>query len=173
MATQTLGVCDAYMAMQPPGDTATRKGLWDAVARGCIPVVFGELGWAGTDIWWPPHRGWTQRVPLGALHSPGGVLGFLRALPRASVAAKHAALLSVRPRLLYQPGSGTAEDAGRVIVERLQTHFLDFHERVRVASADAEGRMRRLGAAPAIDRLICCPSMHGPRTKNRTYGFKL
>ena len=26
--------------MQPPGDTTTRKGIFDAVSVGCIPVVF-------------------------------------------------------------------------------------------------------------------------------------
>ena len=36
--------------LTPPGDTATRRGFWDALMVGCIPVVFDERS---RD--WPAH----------------------------------------------------------------------------------------------------------------------
>ena len=39
----------AVFCLQPWGDTATRKGFWDALSLGCIPVVFTDAGWNTTD----------------------------------------------------------------------------------------------------------------------------
>ncbi|KAK3248625.1 hypothetical protein CYMTET_41916 [Cymbomonas tetramitiformis] len=32
----------ATFCLQPPGDTATRKGIFDSLMVGCIPVIFDE-----------------------------------------------------------------------------------------------------------------------------------
>ena len=44
----------SHFSLQPPGDSVTRKGIFDSLAFGCVPVVFSSLstsqyGGAGSD----------------------------------------------------------------------------------------------------------------------------
>ena len=57
----------AVFCLQPWGDSATRKGFWDALLAGCINVIFDDAGWNETDAWFGDHRHWTVRVPLAEL----------------------------------------------------------------------------------------------------------
>ena len=114
----------AVFCLQPWGDSATRKGFWDAVQAGCINVVFNDAGWNETDSWFGDHREWTVRMPLTELSSARGALGFLRALPRAEVERLHAAVLNVRGRLQYAIDGGTpGGDGVDVIVRQVARHF--------------------------------------------------
>lgn len=64
-ATKMEIVFEAYRSsvfcFQPPGDTVTRRGLFDALLMGCIPVVFPEIGrqyswYFGDQAGTPPVR---------------------------------------------------------------------------------------------------------------------
>ena len=109
---------DAIFCLQPHGDSATRKGLWDALSVGCINVVFHHEGWNGTDAWFGDHQEWSVALPLAAVGERGGVLELLRAIPSVQVNRLHASVLRVREKMQYSlaPRAG---DAFNTIVERV------------------------------------------------------
>ena len=122
----------AVFCLHPWGDTATRKGFWDAVAAGCVPVVFTSAGWNGTDAWFGEHTEWSVRVPLRVLEERGGLMRHLRAVPAARVRALQRRLRDVRDRVSYgglDERRGGRERAGgpgalEVILGRLREHFI-------------------------------------------------
>jgi len=115
----------AVFCLQPWGDSATRKGFWDAVLAGCINAVFGEAGWNETDAWFGDHRDFTVRVPIQELQPGGrGVLGFLRTIPADRVHKLFANVLAVRGRAHFAVHPGTpGGDAVDVVVLQLQAHL--------------------------------------------------
>ena len=116
----------AVFCLQPWGDSATRKGFWDAVLAGCINAIFDHAGYNETDAWFGDHRQWTVRIPLTELSTPGGrgALGYLRELPHSRVARLHAAVLAVRGRVQYAIDPGTpGGDGVDLIVANVAKHF--------------------------------------------------
>lgn len=114
----------SIFCLQPWGDSATRKGFWDALLAGCINVIMNDAGWNETDAWFGDHREWTLRMPLDALSNAGGVIGYLRAVPRPTVERLHAAVRSVRGRVQYAIESGTpGGDGVDTIVQNVARHF--------------------------------------------------
>eukprot|EP00908_Phaeocystis_cordata_P017518 Transcript_28868.p1 GENE.Transcript_28868~~Transcript_28868.p1 ORF type:complete len:512 (+),score=35.47 Transcript_28868:205-1740(+) len=144
----------AVFCLQPWGDTATRKGFFDALASGCVNVLFSEAGYNETDAWFGDHRQWTLRVPLEAVHK-GAVLPFLRrALDRGEASRLHANVMAARRRLQYNDrGFTQGGDAVDVIVERLLETF-------DAAQLEASERHRQEIRAP-LERFVCssefCP----------------
>ena len=141
----------AVFCLQPWGDSATRKGFWDALLAGCINVIFDDAGWNETDAWFGDHRHWTVRVPLAELgNERGGALGYLRALPRARVERLHAAVRAVRGRIQYAIDGGTpGGDGVDVIVRRVAEHF----ER-RKEHSSQQARRRGAGESNACKAVI-------------------
>ena len=108
---------DSVFCLQPWGDTATRKGFWDALLVGCIPAVFAHAGWNAIDDWFVDHRKVSVKVPIGAVEhgEGGGVLDFLRSISLARREELFRAIMRTRGRLQYAmypctPG-GDAVDA--------------------------------------------------------------
>ena len=144
-------ILDGYrrsiFCLQPWGDTATRKGFWDAIAVGCVNVVFTQAGWNETDSWFGDHRDWTIAVPLHAAIGNRGtganttrVLDLLRAVPQARVRQLQANVLAVRDRLQYSiAASAPNVDAVDVIVERLSVHFARRRSRIATPTAHQNG----------------------------------
>lgn len=117
----------AVFCLQPWGDSATRKGFWDALLAGCINAVFGEAGWNETDAWYGDHREYTVRVPLRAMQ-PGGIgaLAFLKNVGAGRVRQLHANVQAVRARTHYAIHGGVPGGDGDgvdVLVEQLKSHF--------------------------------------------------
>ena len=122
-ASVSAAYANAVFCLQPWGNTATRKGFWDALSVGCVNVVFTEVGWNGTDVWFGDHREWSVQVPLQYVRE-GAVLRYLRSIPSTRVARLQANVLAARHRLQYSRVPGTpGGDALDVIVERLGQHF--------------------------------------------------
>ena len=116
----------AVFCLQPWGDSATRKGFWDAIMAGCINVIFDDAGYNETDAWFGNHRQWTVRVPLAEL-APGGrgALGFLHAIPQSEIAQKHAGVMAIRRKIQYSIEAGADDDTDGVdvIVTQVAQHF--------------------------------------------------
>ena len=115
----------SVFCLQPWGDSATRKGFWDAVLAGCINAVFNSVGWNETDAWFGDHRRWTVRVPLAEMQPGGrGALGFLQSLPKSEIARLHAEVASVRGHVQYAIEDGTpGGDGVDVLVRNIANHF--------------------------------------------------
>jgi hypothetical protein len=68
--------------LTPPGDTPTRRGFWDALLMGCVPVVFSELS-----------RRWPWHLPRAIVPSVSVMV------PEADVVAMSGADLARRLQL--------------------------------------------------------------------------
>ena len=110
--------------LQPSGDTATRKGFWDAIQMGCINVIFfTSAGYNGTDEWFGPVTKWSVLVPTAAVVQKR-VLHFLASIPLERVRELHDSVLRARARLQYAiNGSPPGGDAADIIMERLAGSF--------------------------------------------------
>lgn len=120
---------NATFALQPWGDTATRKGFWDALAVGAINVVFAPRGDAVpygmyADEFVGRHEAFSVTVPA-AVWRAGGTLGFLRKIPAARVLALQRGALRARARAMYT-SEGDCRDANyaiaSVLAERFRAH---------------------------------------------------
>ena len=114
----------AVFCLQPWGDTATRKGFWDALAAGCIPAVFTRAGWGSTDSWFGAHGELSVRIPLEEM-APGrrGALGYLASLPRPKVRALQRRIARERGRTVYSLGLPKAGDAMDLVIDHLASIF--------------------------------------------------
>lgn len=145
---------DSVFCLQPPGDTATRRGIFDAVMCGCIPVVFSpdQLGGATratdsgtTDELLPlqyefhlPHP--EEVAVLVPPNRHGDTLQFLSDVvdDHARLARLQTAMQTVAPTLQYSHpkrpciGTGTCPDA-------LDVLFSGIVQRNAAAQAQAGG----------------------------------
>ena len=93
--------------MQPPGDAVSRKGVTDALVLGCIPVQFHT----GMAEQWPWHWGEWQRASSvlldwrAVLRGELDVMGALRGIPAAQVAAMQASIAQNAHRIHYSQES--------------------------------------------------------------------
>ena len=130
---------DARFCVQPVGDSATRKGFWDALSVGCINVLFHELGWNGTDSF-SDHREWTVTLPLAEVTRRGGVIDLLRAIPESQIARLQAAALNARRKAQYlvSPSNGQ-EDAVDSIVAQVTRLLSARASRSSLKGEDSKG----------------------------------
>jgi Exostosin family len=100
----------ATFCLIPPGDTATRKGLFDAILFGCVPVLFYR---ESADFpWFLPRDVGTFAVLLSAaevLHDSASVMRRLRAVPADAVAAKRTVLAGLARRVQYSAADGRSK----------------------------------------------------------------
>lgn len=115
---------NATFALQPPGDTATRKGYWDALAAGAINVLFSDdhADQVFADALIAPHAAYTVTVPYD-VHGRGETLQYLRAIPAARVLELQRAAARVRHRATYTAKGQCHDDAASAIATGLARRF--------------------------------------------------
>ena len=86
--------------LEPGGDSPYRKGFYDAMLAGCIPVIFGAYN-ARVAPWFVPTDGVLRLPERPYLEGNYSALGALRAVPRATVRAMQAALHAGFTKLQY------------------------------------------------------------------------
>jgi hypothetical protein len=91
---------NAKFCLQPWGDWATRKAFYDAIAVGCINVIFSYDGWDATDTWFDAISLVTVRIPLDAAAAKK-TLSTLRAIPEKEVLQLHENVLKIRHHFHY------------------------------------------------------------------------
>ena len=123
---------DAYLkatyALQPPGDTLSRKAYWDALAAGAINVLFSDV-WADevyADALIAPHAAYTVTVPKD-VQQRGETLRYLRAIPAAHVLELQAAVARVRHRATYT-AKGHCHDTASAIATGLVHRFRAYRD---------------------------------------------
>ena len=76
----------ARYCLQPPGDNPTRKGIFDSLGLGCIPVVFDDRSLAVFTMHIPDPTAVSIYVPpAGVLDGTTDVMATLRAIPASRV----------------------------------------------------------------------------------------
>ena len=93
---------NATFALQPWGDTATRKGFWDALAVGAVNVVFAPRGdkvpyGMYADEFVGRHETFTITIPE-SVWSTGGTLAYLRNIPSSRILELQRGALRARAR---------------------------------------------------------------------------
>jgi hypothetical protein len=97
----------SFFCLQPPGDTATRRGIFDAIMCGCVPVLFSpdQLGGVGGfplqyQYHLPRPADLSILVPI---ENQSNVLGYLSAIARDKDRMRllQAALKEAAPMLQY------------------------------------------------------------------------
>lgn len=101
----------ATFCLVPPGDTATRKGLFDAILSGCIPVLLYRE--SAHFPWHLPADAQTFAVLLSAalvLEDPEHIMRALRGVPPAEIQAKQRALAALAHRVQYSAGEQSSAE---------------------------------------------------------------
>jgi hypothetical protein len=108
----------SQFCLTPPGDTVSRKGLFDAILMGCIPVVFYPM--TAYYPWHLPTGNGPEGLDSFAVYIPGRdmlrdpsiVMDRLRNIPREQVTAMREKLVALAPRIQYMASLGE-ESAGK------------------------------------------------------------
>ena len=121
---------ESVFCLQPPGDSATRKGIFDSLQAGCIPVVFHEHQAVQQYLFHLPGDGLSYSVIIPqdevALNHYD-VMDHLSRIPQAKVKQLQENIIQLLPRLLYRnpvlTGEYTSKDAVDVAIDGLLERF--------------------------------------------------
>lgn len=104
-----------------------RAGFWDALAHGCVNVVFGTGDPAApgphyADDLFGDHRHYTVTIPMNVWQA-GQTLEMLRSISSAQVFELQHAHAARRRSAYSVNGNGTCEDATLVVAKGLRQRF--------------------------------------------------
>ncbi|XP_068337280.1 probable xyloglucan galactosyltransferase GT11 [Pyrus communis] len=128
----------SVFCLQPPGDSLTRRSIFDSILAGCIPVFF-HPGSAYVQYLWHLPKDYTKySVLIPAFDIKKGKVSIERTLnniPRQKVYDMREEVVKLIPRVIYaDPGSRleTLEDAFDIavkgVLERVETIRKDMRE---------------------------------------------
>lgn len=96
--------------INPPGDTPTRKGLFDSLVAGCIPVIFADTSLSLYKWHVPNWQDVSVLVPWEKLLEPGfNLIDHLKQIPQAEVQRKQDAIWKLAYSLQYSSKPAPAE----------------------------------------------------------------
>lgn len=103
---------ESHFCLQPQGDSATRKSIFDSMLAGCIPVFFHETSYSGY-VWHLPKDQSSYSVFISEDHIRSGTLSVesvLRAIPPKQIQQMRERIIELIPNLVYaDPRSPTLE----------------------------------------------------------------
>nr|XP_011463740.1 PREDICTED: xyloglucan galactosyltransferase KATAMARI1 [Fragaria vesca subsp. vesca] len=116
----------ASFCLQPPGDTPTRRSIFDSILAGCIPVFFEEMsartqyGWHLPEDQYPEFSVYIPKEDV--VFKDTRILDVLRNIPRAKVRRMREKVLGLIPRIMYRKhgssmGLRTKKDAFDIAIE--------------------------------------------------------
>ncbi|KAG2332820.1 hypothetical protein Bca52824_004000 [Brassica carinata] len=117
----------SVFCLQPPGDSLTRRSVFDSILAGCIPVFFNQ-GSAHKQYSWhlPNNDGeYSVYIPVKELRTGGKrrIEEILRGIPNEKVIGLRENVIRLVPKILYtkpnryKPDGETLEDAFDVALE--------------------------------------------------------
>ncbi|CAK9208836.1 unnamed protein product [Sphagnum troendelagicum] len=99
---------ESVFCLQPPGDSATRKSLFDCLLAGAIPVLFDNMTAAKQYQWHLPRDTASYAITIDPKHVVAGELDVANKLlevPKEVIATMQATIIDMLPRLIYKkPG---------------------------------------------------------------------
>ncbi|CAK9219581.1 unnamed protein product [Sphagnum troendelagicum] len=131
---------ESIFCLQPPGDSATRKSLFDCLLAGAIPVLFDNMTAAQQYQWHLPRDTASYAITIDPTQVVAGELDVANKLlevPKEVIATMQATIIDMLPRLIYKkPGPKlfeqsltSSKDAFDHTIDRLLQKF-DAHETV-------------------------------------------
>lgn len=128
-ADEILGAMKrARFCLQPPGDTATRRSVFDSILAGCIPVFFTDLMAYSQYEWYIPENreDWSVFIRPEHLYRIEDVLS---RIPEEEVQRMREVVIGMIPQVTYvHPGATRAEIGFRDAVD---TALVELTKRVR------------------------------------------
>eukprot|EP00897_Mesotaenium_endlicherianum_P009609 jgi/Mesen1/8677/ME000051S08083 len=113
--------------LQPPGDSSTRKSVFDSLLAGCIPVFFDPLTAYSQYTWHLPPEpdSYSVFIPGQAVTNGSvNVLSVLRSYSAGQIARMHETILTIIPGIVYAKGPlKEHEDAGDIAIRFLLNHI--------------------------------------------------
>lgn len=102
--SQMLLFREAKFCPAPPGDSITRKSLFDALVAGCIPVIFAKASLS--QYLWYFNQSELQDIAIfipkqSILEQSANFLEILQAISEEEVARRQRLIASIAPRLQY------------------------------------------------------------------------
>jgi len=86
---------ESTYCLQPPGDSPSRRGIFDALVSGCIPVVFGE-----DSVQYPDYFG-VGNLAVVSVPNRAALRRHLAGIGDAEIDKRRAAVVKLIPRLVY------------------------------------------------------------------------
>lgn len=122
----------SVFCLQPPGDSPTRKGIFDSLQAGCIPVLFNFQQAAQQYLFHLPGNGtnYSVVIPEGDVVLRNyDVVDHLARIPASEVSRMRGNIVKLLPSLLYRnpslTGEYTSKDAFDVAMDGLFSRFHD------------------------------------------------
>ncbi|KAG0557708.1 hypothetical protein KC19_11G151200 [Ceratodon purpureus] len=121
---------ESVFCLQPPGDSPTRKGIFDSLQAGCIPVLFHEHQAVQQYLFHLPGNGLSYSVMIpqdDVAVNHYDVMDHLSRIPRSRIKKLQANIIKLLPQLLYRnpvlTGEYTSKDAVDVAIDGLLERF--------------------------------------------------
>jgi len=124
----TQNFLNSVFCLQPPGDSPTRKGVFDCLVSGTIPVIFDENTIYQQYMEYLPKKGRSYSVLFdghAVLDGKIDVLEELHQIPTNTIAAMQMTINGLLPNIIYsKPGSNVStRDAFDITIDSLLHRF--------------------------------------------------
>ena len=121
---------DSVFCLQPAGDSPTRKGIFDSLVSGCIPVLFFRNQTVLQYLWHLPGDGSQYSVQIdGAAVATDhyDVIAHLERIPEWRIQQLRENIVQILPTLIFRnptlAGTYTSKDAFDVSIDSLFNQF--------------------------------------------------
>ncbi|ESQ51787.1 hypothetical protein EUTSA_v10016613mg [Eutrema salsugineum] len=119
----------SVFCLQPPGDSLTRRSVFDSILAGCIPVFFNQGSAYKQYVWHIPSNNsdYSVYIPVKELRTGGKnkIQEILRRIPNEKVIGMRENVIRLVPKIMYtkpnrhKPDGETLEDAFDVAVKEV------------------------------------------------------
>ncbi|KAG2327707.1 hypothetical protein Bca4012_036725 [Brassica carinata] len=117
----------SVFCLQPPGDSLTRRSVFDSIVAGCIPVFFSQGSAYKQYIWHIPNNSseYSVYIPYKELRKreKNKIEEILRGIPNEKVIGMRDNIIKLVPKIVYtkpnrhKPDGETLEDAFDIAVK--------------------------------------------------------
>lgn len=121
---------ESVFCLQPPGDSPTRKGIFDSLQAGCIPVLFNQQQAVQQYLFHLPGNGTNYSVVIpedDVVLRHYDVMDHLSQIPESEIERMRENIVQLLPKLLYRnpklTGEYAAKDAFDVAMDGLFQRF--------------------------------------------------
>ncbi|KAF3329710.1 xyloglucan galactosyltransferase KATAMARI1 [Carex littledalei] len=118
----------SHFCLQPPGDSSTRRSIFDSILTGCVPVFFTDLSAYLQYEWYIPERreDWSVLIGPDQLYQIEEVLS---QIPEKEVERMREVVIGMIPRVTYGHPNATWAEVG--FRDAVDTALVELTKRAR------------------------------------------